>query len=185
MRAARRSALLALCLLLPACATQPSAPKVPSLAAMQSDAVDSVNITLGPVSLGFLSFISRFGGEHDPNIAAARSLLHGLHKVQVHNFEFAADHTYRQSDLEAIRSQLAAPDWRHIVEVWDRAENESVDIYCTLDNHKLTGLLIVAAEPREFTVVNIVGTIDLDQIAGLRQSFVSHDRTSLPQAVER
>lgn len=180
---AHRSALLALGLLLPACAAQPPAPKLPSLAAMQSDAVDSVNITLGPVSLRFLRFLSRLGGDHDPDIAAATSLLHGLHKVQVRNFEFAADHTYRQSDLEAIRSQLTAPGWRHVVEVWDRSKNENVDIYCALYDHKLMGLVIVAVEPHEFTLVNIVGTIDLDQIAGLRHSFIPH--ASLTQAVER
>jgi hypothetical protein len=34
------------------------------------------------------------------------------------------------------------------------------------------GLVIIACEPREFTIVNIVGTIDLEQIAGLRRTFV-------------
>ena len=170
-----RPALLAMCCLLPACVMQAPAPRMPSLAAMQHDSVESVNITLGPMSLGFLGFLSRFGSQHDPDSAAAMNLLRGLDSVQVHSFEFASDHTYSPADLEALRSQMMAPGWRHLVQVRDSGTSGDVDIYCTLHDHVITGLVIIAAEPREFTLVNIAGRIDPAQIDKLRHGFIPHD----------
>ncbi|MGH8298122.1 MAG: DUF4252 domain-containing protein [Steroidobacteraceae bacterium] len=143
---------------------------------MQRDSVDSVNITLGPGALGLLRSMSRLGDEHDPHSAAAMSLLRGLHTVQIHSFQFAADHTYRQADLEALRSQLSGPGWQHVVQARGRGANGDVDIYCALTNHTITGLVIIAAQPREFTLVNVVGTIDPDQIGMLRHDLTSIDR---------
>jgi len=168
-----RPALLVLCFVLPACVGQTPAVEIPSLAAMQRDAVDSVDITLGPGSLGFLGFLSRFGGARDPDGAAALSLMHGLHRVQVRSFEFATDHTYTAADLQALRSQLTAPAWRHLVEVRDSGGRENVDIYCMLHDQIITRLVVIAAEPREFTLVNIVGALDPHQIAQLSHHFTA------------
>ena len=165
---AHRSALLAVCFLLPACATQTPALEVPSLAAMQRDSVDSVDLTLGPVALGVLRILGSSGSRHDPDSAAEMKLLHGLHKVEVRSYEYATDHTYRQADLEALRSQLTGPGWQHIMQARDRGSDGDVDIYCALDNHTITRLVIIAAEPREFSLINIAGSIDPDQIGMLR-----------------
>ena len=171
---AYRSALLTMTLVLSACAAQPPGLKTPFLAAMQRESVNSVNITLRPGTLGFLRFLSRSGGEHDPHGAAAANLLRDLHEVQVHSFEFRTDHIYRWAELDELTSKLIAPDWRHVVQVRDGGTNEYVDVYCALENHKITGLVVVAAEPREFTLVNVVGTLDPDKIRMLRHGFVPH-----------
>jgi hypothetical protein len=39
-----------------------------------------------------------------------------------------------------------------------------VDVFVLLDGGKAKGLAIIAAEPREFTIVNIVGSIDLEDL---------------------
>lgn len=172
---AHRSALPLLCFLLPACATQTPAPNAPAFAAMQRDSIDSVNMTLGPVALRFARFLSGFSREHDPDGAAANKMLRGLHKVQIRSFEFATDHTYRRADLEALRLQLVAPVWLHMVQLRVRGTNGGVDVFCALNNSKITGLVIIDAEPREFTWVHIVGTIEPDQIGMLRHGFISRD----------
>lgn len=168
-----RSAFLVLALMLPAlCAAQAPAPLIPSLAAMQRNAAGTVNVTLGPVALGFIRLMSRFAGKDDAGSAAAQDVLRGLHTVHIHSFHFATEHAYSQLELEALRTQLTAADWHQVVQVRDRGKAEDVDIYCTLDNHTVTGLVIVAAEPRDFTLVNVVGTIDVNQIGKLRRTFV-------------
>lgn len=172
---AHRSALLLVCSLLPACATQTPALNAPAFAAMQRDCIDSASITLGPVALRFARFLMRFSGEHDPDSAAANKMLRGLRTIQVRSFQYATGHTYRQADLEALRAQFTAPVWRHMVQVRNRGPNEDVDIFCMLNNSKITGLVIIDAEAREFTWVNIVGTIDPDQIGMLRHGFISRD----------
>ena len=182
----RRFAFLVLALVLPAlCAAQRSelsAPSAASLAAMQRDAVESVNITLGPATLALLRFMGHFAGRHDPDAAAAMNVLRGVHRVQVRNFRFATDHSYSQTDLEALRSQLTSPGWHQMVQVRNRSTSENVDIYYTLDNHTVTGLMVIAAEPLEFTLVNIVGTMDFNQIGKLRQTFIAREHGRPPLA---
>ncbi|HEY4210255.1 MAG TPA: DUF4252 domain-containing protein [Steroidobacteraceae bacterium] len=155
-------------------AAQPPALRLPSLAPMERDAVESVNITLGGFSLGLMRFVMRHADEqNDPQAEAVSEVLRGLKKVQVHHYQFKRDHVYAQADLESLRSQLATPDWHQIVQVRNHENNEDVDIYCSLDNDKITGMVILAAKPREFTLVNIVGEVDPNQIAALRRTFAS------------
>jgi hypothetical protein len=169
----RWAAFLAFGLTLPAlCLAEPPPLKLPSLAGMQRDAVDQVNITLGPLVLGFARFVMQHADD-DPQAAAVSDVLRGVKKVQVHNFQFKADHVYAQSELDSLRAQLNSPQWHQMVQVRNHDTHEDVDIYCALDNNLISGLVILAAEPREFTLVNIAGTIDPSQIAGLRQTFAS------------
>jgi uncharacterized protein DUF4252 len=179
-----RSALLGLTLLLAACATPTPALKTSSLAAMQRDSVDSVNLTLGPMTLRFLRWLDT-GREHRPDNADATNLMRGLHEVQIHSFKFATDHTYKHADLEALRSQLAAPGWRRVVQVREHGTNEDVNIYCLFNHHKITRLVIIDAEPREFTLINIVGTIDADKIGVLSQDFIPRDQGKSELALTR
>jgi len=51
------------------------------------------------------------------------------------------------------------------------AGNKNVDIYLAMDNHAVRGAAIIACEPREFTILNIVGQVNLDQVAALRSAF--------------
>ena len=54
-----------------------------------------------------------------------------------------------------------------MVGVRSKKDNADVDVYLWIDGSKIGGLGILATEPRRFTVVNIVGTIDLDQLRRL------------------
>jgi hypothetical protein len=44
-------------------------------------------------------------------------------------------------------------------------------VYVALEDQVIKGIAIIACEPRELTVVNIVGTVSLDQLARLRHTF--------------
>jgi hypothetical protein len=48
---------------------------------------------------------------------------------------------------------------------------KNTDIYVRAQGDKVNGLVILAAEPRELTIVNIVGPIDLDKLADLEGNF--------------
>jgi hypothetical protein len=82
--------------------------------------------------------------------------------VYVREFEFERAGVYTASDLEAIRAQVRAPGWSQLMKVEDREEGdeETVEIYVygKADRRNFHGaMVIIAAEPRELTVVNIVG----------------------------
>lgn len=167
-------AALALGLLLPAFGAARAAElQIPSLAQLQRDAVESVDITLGPSALGFLGFMTHLASDHDPDAAVAHQVLRGLQEIQVHNFTFACNHAAAQAgDVDALRTQLAGPGWRRLVQVRQPRDGQNVDVYYVPSgDHKVSQMAVLVAEPREFTLVHLVGSIDMAQIASLSHSF--------------
>jgi hypothetical protein len=52
-----------------------------------------------------------------------------------------------------------------------REPRENVDVYVNMEDDKVKGLAVIASEAREFTIVNIVGSIDIDKINRLEGQF--------------
>jgi Domain of unknown function (DUF4252) len=101
---------------------------------LEAKATDCVNITLGP---WMLHFASKFLDGTDADDFATKQLLDGIHSIQIRSFEFGSDNADSTADLEAIRKQLGAPGW----------------------NEQTRGFALIASEPRQFTSINIVGSI--------------------------
>jgi hypothetical protein len=106
-------------------------------------------------------------------------LLKGVASMRVSHYEFADDFVYSRSDLERVRAQLASRGWSSLARVRDRRNQQEIDICIALEKQKITGLAIVASEPREFTIINVVGQLDVDQVAALREKFASDYNRSL------
>ncbi len=81
------------------------------------------------------------------------------------SFEFDSDDAYSRADVESVRSQLSAPGWSPIVQSHKREPQEDVDVYLNMDGDKIRGVAVVSMEPRSFTIVNVVGNIDLEKLA--------------------
>jgi hypothetical protein len=166
----RRRLLFAVPLLLPlmACA-QDTWLDIPAFAGLKAKATQSVDITIGPVLLGVAKIVMQ--GDRGEDAAEVRRMLAGLKSVRVRSYEFNSDFTYSKSDIDAVRAQLTAPVWSQMVHTEDKGHNENVDVYVSFDDHTMKGLAVVTSEPREFTIVNIVGSIDLQDVAKLEQHF--------------
>ena len=146
--------------------------ELPSFDHLQQKAISSVNISIGSFMLGLAGNLV---DDHDKEAAELKKTLLGLKSVQVRSFQFNSDNVYSQSDVESVRSQLSGPGWNRLVQVRDRNKNEAVDVYLAMDNHTVTGVAIIVSDPRKFTILNVVGSVDLDQIAKLRQTFEPKD----------
>lgn len=108
----------------------------------------------------------------DPENEQVKGLIKNLKGIYVKSFEFDQPNQYSASDVEEIRSQLAAPGWNKIVESRDKRANENDEIYVMKDSHNnVAGVAILVAEPKELTVVNIVGPVDLDKLSALGGRF--------------
>lgn len=173
---ARLLALVAAaCLTLPLLATARDPElKLPSFPGLREQATESVDLTLGWMPLHLMGWLVN---DADPDSAQVKETLKGLKSVQIRSYRFSADYAYPQAEIDRLRAQLSAPEWNPLVQVRKRGERggqdkEHVDIYVALEDKKVKGLVIIACEPRELTIVNIVGTIDLEQIASLRRTFV-------------
>jgi hypothetical protein len=54
------------------------------------------------------------------------------------------------------------------VSTHDRERQSDVDIYIHRGDRNMEGMAIITSEPRELTIVNIVGSIDLSKLAQLQ-----------------
>jgi len=144
---------------------QPFQLNLDALAAKASDHVDlSLN---GPT----LQFAAKFLDTGDSDEAKIKTLIAGLDGIYVRHFTFKAANAWSQTDLDAIRNQLRAPEWSRIVGVKSESEGEAHEIYLRTVDKKLAGVAIISAGPKEVTVVHIAGPIDLDSLAQLGGHF--------------
>ena len=142
--------------------------QIPEFAALAEKANESVTVTLDANLLGMAA---RFLSNADPEQAKAKKLVSSLTGIYVRNYSFDSDYAYPRGDIEGVRRQLNAPGWSRIVGVVSKKENSNVEVFILVDGEKAQGLAIIASEPREFTIVNIVGNIDLEQLHDLEGNF--------------
>ncbi len=142
--------------------------RLPEFAALADKASETVTVTLDANLLGMAS---RFLSNEDPEQAKAKKLVSSLTGIYVRHYTFDSDYAYPKGDIDGVRRQLSAPGWSRIVEARSKKENTNVDVFVLIDGEKAQGLAIIASEPREFTIVNIVGNIDLEQLHDLEGNF--------------
>jgi hypothetical protein len=116
-----------------------------------------------------LKMASRFLSKDDPDQAQIQKLVAGLRGVYVRNFEFDKPGQYQASDLDPIRNQLKDPKWKKIVQV--RGRDHADVLLRQEDEHTISGLAVIVAEPTELTVVYIDGPIDVDGLSKLAGNF--------------
>jgi hypothetical protein len=135
-----------------------------ALAAKASQTVD-VNI-----DESLMQLTAKFLSSKDPDEAKAKELVNGLKGIYVKSFEFETEGQYSQADLEGIRSQLRNSAWDRIVNVNNKKEG-SVEVYLMHTGSQISGLAVLASDPKEITVVNIVGPVDLEKLTNLQGQF--------------
>jgi uncharacterized protein DUF4252 len=140
---------------------------LPEFTTLAQKATESVTITL---DAALLAMAGRFLSD-DPQDAATKEILKGLQGIYVRSYTFDKDSAYQQSDIDAVRNQLSAPGWNRLVQTRSRKSQANVDIYIMVANNQAVGLALIASEPRQFTIVNIVGAIDLDKLHKLEGQF--------------
>jgi hypothetical protein len=159
-------------LLLPAAAGAQNAQlDIPDFRSLAAKATDSVNISLSP---WLLHMATAFMDDKDPGDAATKKVLSGIQSIEIRSFEFATDFAYSSADIDAVRRQLRAPGWSQLMQVHNRDGKEDVDMYILVQNDQTHGFALVASEPREFTIINIVGSIRVEDLPQLENQLHLH-----------
>lgn len=97
----------------------------------------------------------------------AANLLSRLKGIYVKNFEFDKPGAYTKADLDSVLSQLQGSGWKAMVHVEQKNSGETTGVYVMEEGGEIVGMAVVAAEPKELTVVNLVGPIDFSQLGGM------------------
>lgn len=160
-----RKTLLALLIVLTAAPAWAQKINLDFPAALGERATEVVDVTL---DASMLKLAAKFlNGDEDER--RARDVIRGLDGIYVRSYTFDHDGEYDRSLIEHVRSQLG-PSWKRIVSVRSKTK-DNTEVYIATRNDNPIGLVVIDAEPRELTVVNIVGPIDLDKLSSIEGQF--------------
>jgi hypothetical protein len=137
----------------------------PSIEKLSEVADETADITM---DLSMLQFAERLLSDRNPDHVRARRALRNLKSVYVKNFEFTREGEYSTADVEDLRRQLRTPGWSRVVEVHSRRNGENVDVFMRTENGQIAGIVVICAEPRELTIVDLVGSIRPEDLRDLR-----------------
>ncbi len=140
----------------------------PDVEKLSAKAKETVEVTMdGPM----LRWASKFLSADDPEEQKAAKLVANLKGIYVRSFEFDKEGAYSAAEVEALRSQFRSPGWSRVVGVRSERDGDNVDVFFKLENDKMAGIVVISAEPKELTFVNIVGPLEVDQLADLGGEF--------------
>jgi|SRR5882724_772362 len=114
---------------------------------------------------------AKFFSGKDPDDAEIKDVLKGVKGIYVKSFTFDKDGEYSPAEVETVMSQLRSGTWSKILTVTSKKAGENVAVYLNTAGDQINGLVVLSVEPREFTVVNIVGPIDLEKLSKLEGQF--------------
>jgi len=135
-----------------------------ALAAKASETFD-VNI-----DESLMQMAAKFLSGKEPDEAKVKALVNGLKGIYVRSFEFETEGQYSAADLDSIRMQFRNTAWSKIVNINNKKEG-SVEVYLMHVAGQISGLAVLATDPKEITVVNIVGPVDLEKLSELEGNF--------------
>ena len=118
-----------------------------------------------------MQMTAKFFSGKDTDDAEIRELLKNLKGIYVKSFTFEKENEYSPAEVDSVVSQLRGGGWSKIVGVTSKKDGDNVDVYLLTIADQIAGLAVVSAEPKEFTVVNIVGPINLEKLSELEGSF--------------
>lgn len=151
--------------LLPAAALHAQRIQIDIPASLAAKASESVDVTLDGA---LLRIAAKFLGS-DGDERVARNMIENLEGIYVKSYEFDEDGVYDRTILDKIRAQIG-PTWKRLVQVKSR-DRENTEIYADMRGEKVAGVLVLCAEPRELTIVNLVGPVDLEKLGSLEGHF--------------
>ncbi len=133
----------------------------------QADEVVEVNLEGKSLEQG-----SKLLAIRDGISGSFKSLLGGLTGVYRKTFRFAGGKTYESDSVRHIHEKMAKEGWSKMVDVQDIQKKEGVTIYSYSEDAGVKGVTVIATDPGEVTVVNIVGQeVDLEALAEIGEKL--------------
>jgi hypothetical protein len=139
--------------------------RLESLERLAPKASETVNIDIDGV---LIKFAGSMLSKDDADERAVKELIEGLRGVYVRSYEFKAEGEFADADVAAVREQLRAPGWSRVLDVESKGlDFGDAEVYLATAGGRVEGFALVVVEPKEVTVINIVGALDLDKLRKL------------------
>jgi hypothetical protein len=114
---------------------------------------------------------AKFFSGKDSDDAEIRDLIKNVKGIYVKSFSFDKENQYSPADIDSVMSQLRGGSWNKVIGVTSKKDGENVEVYLLNAGEQIGGLAVLSIEPKEFTVVNIVGPINLEKLSQLEGQF--------------
>jgi hypothetical protein len=131
---------------------------------LSAKATNVTEVTLGK---NMLAFAAKFLDGKDKDNAATRHLIEGLDGIYVRDYEFDKEGQYSMDDIQRLRSYFETSEWSPIVRERDKKSGESTDVMMKIVNGETHGMFILDVEPKELSIVLILGPVKMDDLSKL------------------
>jgi predicted nuclease of restriction endonuclease-like RecB superfamily len=132
---------------------------------LAAKAIDMTEVTLGK---NMLDFAAKFMKDKDDE--QARKLIQGLKGIYVRNYTFEKEGDYSMDQIKQLRAYFETSEWSPIVHSVERRKGEmteTTDVLVKTVNGETQGMFILSAEPKELSIVLILGPINVEDLAEL------------------
>lgn len=121
-------------------------------------------VSLDKSMLGFAaSFMSK-----SKDADEARQLIQNLNGIYVRNYTFDKPGEFSPADAEALRHQFDNGNWKTMVRENDKRGNSYSEVLVRISNNQTTGMFIFSAQPKEISLVFILGNISINDLGKLK-----------------
>lgn len=126
------------------------------------------NVTEVTLGKNMLAFASKFLNGKDKDETATRQLIQGLDGIYVREYEFDKEGQFSMDEIEKLRQYFETSEWSPIVREHERKTGETTDVMVKLVNGETHGMFILEVEPKELTIVLILGPIRMEDLGKLQ-----------------
>jgi hypothetical protein len=130
-------------------------------------AAKASNVTEVTLNKNMLGFAAKFMNNKNGDDSATRQLIEGLEGIYVRDYEFDKPGDYSMDDVDKLRQYFETTDWTPIVRDREKKSGEMTDVMIKMVNGESHGMFILSAEPKELSIVLILGPIRMDQLGAL------------------
>ena len=142
--------------------------QIDQLDSLANKASETVDVKLDE---HLMQLTAKFFVSKDPDDAEIRELIKGVKGIYVKSFTFEKEGEYSPAEIDSVMSQLRGGAWSKIIGVTSKKDGDNVEVYLNTAGDQINGLAVLSIEPKEFTVVNIVGPINLEKLVQLEGQF--------------
>lgn len=126
------------------------------------------NVTEVTLGKNMLAFAAKFMNGDNRNDVITRRLIEGLDGIYVRDYEFDKPGQYSLEQVESLRKAFETPAWTPIVRERDLKSGETTDVMMKMVNGESQGMFVLSAEPKELSIVLILGPIRMDELGQLK-----------------
>jgi Domain of unknown function (DUF4252) len=128
----------------------------------------ATNVTEVTLGKNMLNFAAKFMNGKDKDDAAAQQLIQNLDGIYVRDYEFDKPGEYSLEELEQLHKSFEGPEWSTIVSDREKKTGETTYVMVKTVNGQSAGMFVFSAEPKELSIVLILGPINMDQLGELK-----------------